>query len=92
MTMSFCFLIGVGVIGLIDTGRATRRTTQCKQMGPVVLNGIVHTARKQHQRICGPICVRIASCVMCELYRPHVGDHGFHNSGPDSNWVRTNVN
>ncbi len=39
---------------------------QLKQMGPVVVNGSVHTARKQHQRICVRICVRIASRVLCE--------------------------
>ena len=30
--------------GPIHTGRAARRTTQCKQMGRVVVNGSVHTA------------------------------------------------
>ncbi len=45
---------------------ATRRAMQCKQMGPVVINGSVHTARKQHQRICIRICVRVASRVLCE--------------------------
>ncbi len=35
---------------------------QRKQMGPVDVNGNVHTARKQHQRICIRICVRV-SCV-----------------------------
>ncbi len=31
---------------------------QRKQMEPVDVNGGVHTARKQHQRICVRICVR----------------------------------
>ncbi len=35
--------------------------TQRKQMGPVDVNGGVHTARKQHQRICVRICARASS-------------------------------
>ncbi len=36
---------------------------QCdaKKMGPVDVNGGVHTARKQHQRICFQICTRKSS-------------------------------
>ncbi len=49
------------------TRNAMRRTMQRKQMGPVVVNGSVHTAGKQHQRICVPICMRVASGVLCEL-------------------------
>ena len=40
---------------------------QRKQMAPVDVNGSVHTARKQHQRKNVPICVRVASCVLCGL-------------------------
>ena len=40
---------------------------QCKQMGPVVINGSVHTECKQHQRNCIRICVRVTSRVLCEL-------------------------
>ncbi len=36
-------------------------------MGPVVVNGSIYTARKQHQRKNVPICVRVASRVLCEL-------------------------
>ncbi len=36
-------------------------------MGPVDVNGSVHTARKQHQRKNIRICVRITSCVLCGL-------------------------
>ena len=35
-------------------------------MGPVDVNGSVHTARRQHQRKNVPICVRVASRVLCE--------------------------
>ncbi len=43
--------------GLIHTGR--------QQMGPVFVNGSVHTARKQHQRENVPICMHVdrVSCV-----------------------------
>ncbi len=44
--------------GPIRTGRGTRRTTQRKQMGPVDVNGGVHTACKQHQRKNIPIWAR----------------------------------
>ncbi len=47
--------------------QATRSATQRKQMGPVDVNGGVHTACKQHQRINVRICVRIASRVLCGL-------------------------
>ncbi len=39
--------------------------TQLKQIGPVVINRSIHTARKQHQRKNVLICV--ASRVLCEL-------------------------
>ncbi len=48
-------------------GRETRRVTQCKQMGPIVVNGSVHTVRRQHQRKNIPICMRLALRVLCEL-------------------------
>ncbi len=38
--------------GLIHTGCAMRRATQSKQMEHAVINWSVHTAHKQHQRIC----------------------------------------
>ena len=44
-----------------------RRVTQRKQMTPIVVNGSIHTAYKQHQRKNVPICVRVASHVLCEL-------------------------
>ena len=50
-------------LGLIDTGRA--RVTPA--MGPVLVNGSVDTAHKQHQRRNVPICVRVTSRVLCEL-------------------------
>ncbi len=53
--------------GLIHTRRGTRRTTQRKQMGSVVVNGSVHTACKQHQRKDLLICVRVAWPVLCEF-------------------------
>ena len=40
---------------------------QREQMGPVHVNEGVHTARKQHQRKNVPICVRVASRVLCGL-------------------------
>ncbi len=40
---------------------------RCKQMGPIDVNGGVHTACKQHQRKNIQIYVRIASCVLCGL-------------------------
>ena len=46
------------LIGPIHTGRGTRHATQRKQMGPIDVNGGVHTACKQHQKI----CVRICAC------------------------------
>ena len=36
-------------------------------MGPIVINGSVHTAREQHQRKNIPICVHIVWRVLCEL-------------------------
>ena len=36
-------------------------------MGPVFVNGSIHSASKQHQRKNVPICVRIASRVLCGL-------------------------
>ncbi len=44
-----------------------RCPTQCKEMGPVDVNGGVHTARKQHQRKNVRICARVASRVLCGL-------------------------
>ncbi len=38
-----------------------------KQIGPINVNGGVHTAHKQHQRKNVPICMRIASGVLCGL-------------------------
>ena len=49
--------------GSINATQAARRDAQRKQMGPVVINGSVHTAHKQHQRICVRICLCLASCV-----------------------------
>ena len=54
-------------LGPIHTGRGTRRAMRCKQMGPIDVNGGVHTACKQHQRKNIQIYVRIASCVLCGL-------------------------
>ena len=36
-------------------------------MGPVIINGSVHTARKQHQRKNTPICTCVASRILCKL-------------------------
>ncbi len=36
-------------------------------MGPVDVNGGVHTAREQHQRKNVPICERVTSGVLCGL-------------------------
>ncbi len=47
--------------GPIHTGR------DAKEMEPIDVNGSVHTARKQHQRKNVPICVRVASRVLCGL-------------------------
>ncbi len=46
--------------GPIHIGRGTRRLARRNQMGPVDVNGSVHTARKQHQRKYILIC---AHCV-----------------------------
>ena len=53
--------------GPIHTGRGTRRAMRRKQMGPVDVNGSVHTAGKQYQRKNVPICSCIASRVLCGL-------------------------
>ncbi len=53
------------VLGPIHTGRGTWRAMPCKQMGPVDMNGGVHTACKQHQRKNVPICTCVASPVLC---------------------------
>ncbi len=52
--------------GLIHTGPEMPRAAQCKQIQPVVVNGSVHTACKQHQRKNIPICARVLSRVLCE--------------------------
>ena len=55
-------MLGVkGPLGLIHIGRGMGRAMQCKQMGPVVVNGSIHTTHKQHQRKNIAICVRVAS-------------------------------
>ncbi len=54
-------------LGPIHTGCGTRCTTRRKQMGPVDVNGGIHTAHKQHQRKNVPICVRVVSRVLCGL-------------------------
>ena len=51
--------------GPIHTGRGMRRPTQRKQMGPVDVNGGVHTTCWQHQRKNVPICTRVAFRVLC---------------------------
>ncbi len=53
--------------GPIHTGRGTRCATWCKQMGPVDVNGGVHTARKQYQRKNIWICAHVASRILCGL-------------------------
>ncbi len=52
--------------GLIHTRHGTPRTTQRKQMGPIVVNRSVHTAHKQHQRKNVLICKRVPWRVQCE--------------------------
>ena len=42
---------------LQNTNSGERPHAQRKQMEPIDVNGSVHTARKQHQRICVGICV-----------------------------------
>ncbi len=51
-----------------------RRATPCEQMGPVDMNGGIHTARKQHQRKNVPICLRVASRVLCGLVLMYEND------------------
>ncbi len=53
--------------GPIHTGHGMRCAMPCEQMGPVDVNGGVHTARKQHQRKNIPICACVASRVLCGL-------------------------
>ncbi len=67
LTSSFLPRVLTCFLGLIHTGRGMRHATQRKQMGPIVINGSVHTACKQHQRKNVPICVRVAWRVLCEL-------------------------
>ncbi len=51
-----------------NTGKAPfTQDVQREQMGPVVVNGSVHTACKQHQKKNVPICVCVAWRVLCEL-------------------------
>ena len=52
-------------LGPIHTGRGTPRAMRRKQMGPVDVNGGVHTAHKQHQRKSVPICARAWHPVSC---------------------------
>ncbi len=44
-----------------ETSSTQDTQREAKQMGPVGMNGGVHTARKQHQRICIRICARASS-------------------------------
>ncbi len=53
--------------GPIHTGCGTPSAMRRKQMGPVDVNGDVHTACKQYQRKNIPICARVASRVLCGL-------------------------
>ena len=53
--------------GPIHTGSGTRCTRRRKQMGPVDVNGGVHTACKQHQRKIIQIYAWVASRVLCGL-------------------------
>ncbi len=57
--------------GPIHAGRGTWSAMPCEQMGPIDMNGGVHTARKQHQRKNVPICARVASRVLCGLGLNH---------------------
>ena len=62
--------------GSIHTGRRTRCTARRKQMGPIDVNGGIHTALKQHQRKNIPICARVASRVLC----------GWGRTSPQLDW------
>ncbi len=53
--------------GPIHTGRGMRRAMRCKQMGPIDVNGSIHTACKQHQRKNVRIYAHVASRVLCGL-------------------------
>ena len=54
-------------LGPIHTGRAAQGEMQRKQIGPVVVNGSVHTARKHHQRKKHSNLRARLSRVLCEL-------------------------
>ena len=49
-------------LGPVHTGRGTHLATAQQIMEHMVVNGSVHTARKQYQRVCMQICSR----VLCE--------------------------
>ncbi len=58
----------------LHAGQVSKTRTQStqdagldKQMGPVDVNGGIHTARKQHQRKNVEICARVVSRVLCGL-------------------------
>ena len=53
--------------GPIHTGRGMRPAMWRKQMGPIDVNGGVHTAHKQHQRKNVRICTRVVSRALCGL-------------------------
>ncbi len=63
----FSSIVRLRTLGPIHTGCGTQRAMQRKQMGPVDVNGGVHTAHKQRQRENILICWHIASCVLCGL-------------------------
>ena len=58
-------LHGVRVGPIHTGGHGMQRSMRHKQMGPVDVNGGVHTARKQHQRKNIRICTRIARPTSC---------------------------
>ncbi len=54
------------ILGPVHTGRGAPRNGRTQIMEHIVVNGSVHTACKQHQRVCKQICVQICFCILCE--------------------------
>ena len=62
---------------IIDLGPRSHRTRSTLQQAHIVVNESIHTACKQHQRVCTQICVEMCLRVLCERALTHLGDKAF---------------
>ncbi len=53
--------------GLVHTGRGTPRNRRLQILKHTAVNGSVHTACTQHQRICVKFCIQICFHILCVL-------------------------